>query len=214
MNLYLLNSVLCCLPTQVAVPEAAAAGTVFTISYEKPITAIIEDTNSSSLPLPDQQDPSSGGGGRHIQFAPDVADTAPASRSNQTDHYRYRQSEMIPATAQREGTLQKLNRHGRWQKRYFRCEGNYFKYFKKESTTVMLGVIDLRQVAGVEVVQVHGSRTSFSLKGTGGSVVISLAAPTMAARDDWIRFLARMIKERLVYIPFRHQILNENCSAC
>lgn len=164
----------------------------------------MEETNTvdtSSAPDPDPAPapaPQTDAGRGRLTFAPDVKAPAPISpaASPKNAHYRYRQSEMIPASAQREGTLQKCNRHGRWQKRYFRCEGNYLKYFKKESSTSMLGVIDLRQVTTVEAQSAAGAEHAFTLKGAGSTVILSLSASSASSRDEWTRFLSSMLKQR------------------
>ncbi|OEU15540.1 hypothetical protein FRACYDRAFT_261737 [Fragilariopsis cylindrus CCMP1102] len=93
------------------------------------------------------------------------------------------------------GYLQKLNRNGKWQTRWFETDGECLTYFKSSKRTKQLASLDLSKVGSIVID--HGDE-----KGCCFTINISkrpyhLRADSKAAMKDWVITLNRVKEARM-----------------
>lgn len=93
------------------------------------------------------------------------------------------------------GYLQKLNRNGKWQTRWFETDGKCLTYFKSSKRTKLLASLDLAKVGSIAIN--HDDQ-----KGCGFVINISkrpyhLRADSKTAMKDWVITLNRVKEARM-----------------
>lgn len=93
------------------------------------------------------------------------------------------------------GYLHKLGRNGKWQKRWFECDGTSLKYFKSSSRNQILATLDLLRVGTIQLDYSDSNGCTFTIEVAGRSYYLCADAKERAR--DWVITLNRVKEARM-----------------